>query len=822
MSDPIEITIVDGVATTIEPKLVGIADSADDADLALEYLQGRLGETAAAALSTETAATALQQTLGTTTISAKDFAAALAATGNDLRAISPEMFETAASTEAAAVSLRGYTQAQIDLFKAQQAGKIFMEDLNASFALTGKAARDSAAAFVEQATAAETANTALRGYTRAQLDLLKAEQDGAAFLADLNESFGLNATITKSAADSAAVFTAAMAEETAAIATTTGALVEQEGAVTKTTGVWGGLIGILAAFFAVGEVVKGIDNYTKLENAITLAGLSGDKAATQFDFLTKLAEDNGVAIGSVTSLYTKLIVVQSQLGLSSNGLNTLVTALTESFRIQGLGSAQVTQTLRDFSDILEGNNTNLTRYINNLQRADPALFNSVLKTLGVSAGQLTAELKDGTLSVAGFAQAVIDAAPTIQKLADVTHLTVSGSLNDLGTAFTKLVGDAQNSTGAIYLVALAIQTLAENLPAVATAVIIFGTAWLAFKTYGIAEYFVVYMIPAIIAFTAAMIPAVIEILAAAAPLLVLTAIAVGLGAALLALTGQTDNFVQSIKGIAGQIVDALGLSKIPDALKGVTGSLDTAAGSFLGLGSAAASGGTEATKATSATAGAVNSLNAALGITTTTANTNVVSVQHVSQMMQAVYDAAQQATGSVADLNDNLATTITRSDGTTASLVKFTDAQIAADTSINNTNSALQTQADRLAVLASRQAANPSLFNDPGNDNGNFPTLPTQTSFPDVTGFATGGSFVVGGRGGVDTNQVRFNATAGERVDILTPEQQRAQEKSLAGGARTANVNISIYAQDHNSFRRSRAQVGRQIGDAITAGMANG
>jgi hypothetical protein len=44
----------------------------------------------------------------------------------------------------------------------------------------------------------------------------------------------------------------------------------------------------------------------------------------------------------------------------------------------------------------------------------------------------------------------------------------------------------------------------------------------------------------------------------------------------------------------------------------------------------------------------------------------------------------------------------------------------------------------------------------------------------DLMGFKNGGSFNVGGRGGVDKNIVAFRATKGERVDISTSAQQRS------------------------------------------------
>jgi hypothetical protein len=51
--------------------------------------------------------------------------------------------------------------------------------------------------------------------------------------------------------------------------------------------------------------------------------------------------------------------------------------------------------------------------------------------------------------------------------------------------------------------------------------------------------------------------------------------------------------------------------------------------------------------------------------------------------------------------------------------------------------------------------------------------------------FADGGSFMVGGSGGTDSQLVQFMATPNERVTVSTPGQQ------AAGGATTINVNVS-------------------------------
>lgn len=74
-----------------------------------------------------------------------------------------------------------------------------------------------------------------------------------------------------------------------------------------------------------------------------------------------------------------------------------------------------------------------------------------------------------------------------------------------------------------------------------------------------------------------------------------------------------------------------------------------------------------------------------------------------------------------------------------------------------------------------------------------------------LPGFATGGSFMVGGSGGTDSKLVAFKATPGERVDVRTPGQQRA----TSGATIVQNFTFALPA-DNVDFRRSADQVARE------------
>jgi len=82
-------------------------------------------------------------------------------------------------------------------------------------------------------------------------------------------------------------------------------------------------------------------------------------------------------------------------------------------------------------------------------------------------------------------------------------------------------------------------------------------------------------------------------------------------------------------------------------------------------------------------------------------------------------------------------------------------------------------------------------------------TDPNITGDPGLSKLAHGGSFLVGGSGGTDSQLVGFRATPNERVSVETPEQQRENQ---AGPSIIQNFNI-FNPIDPDGFKRSQPQM---------------
>lgn len=84
--------------------------------------------------------------------------------------------------------------------------------------------------------------------------------------------------------------------------------------------------------------------------------------------------------------------------------------------------------------------------------------------------------------------------------------------------------------------------------------------------------------------------------------------------------------------------------------------------------------------------------------------------------------------------------------------------------------------------------------------------------------FASGGSFKVGGSGGVDSQPVGFMASPDEVVSVMTPRQQKEAAAYEGGRNVTVNNTMNISTPDVRGFKQSEAQISGRLALATRRG----
>jgi hypothetical protein len=774
--DPIQIVVTDGVASTIAPKLEGIATASVSAADATAQLQAQISKSVGIT--------------NAASISVAQYEAILANMSASTKALNTNLLQSAEASNAGATAMREYSAAEEDA-------------LSVSIAVA-EAIRVQDGVIVNMAKDIGIMAAAMR---EADASLIEEEAAFAAVSASLaahNAQIGTANTLVQ---EFRANLTAVAATETE-VATATGEL--------KTS--FASLGGFIIAAFGVGELAKAADTYIQFTNSIKLAGLSANDTAIVMDRLRDTADRNGVTIASVSTIYRRLALEQDRLHASTDDIIHAIDTVTDAFRINGTSAAASQRVIYDLSEALSGNTVQWRNMRGIITQAPEVLQLAAngIQSMNGDVNKLTEALKGSKFSTEEFFKGLVNGYKEADIVAAKTTLTISGTTNVLINAFDLFVGKSGEASGAIQFVNAAILLVARNLPLVADAVIAYGAAWLLVKSYNIAADLIslgitittvtipaIYQfgvtlvtetIPAITAFSVAVltegIPAFVAMAAGLAePTLIVLAIAaafVAVGVSILAVTGHLDLIPKTIAAVT-------------DGFKSAFTAVTGAAASFLGLNQNSAAAGAQ-----------LDNIRQHLGNFTEATAPAKAGTDALSSALKGANDNATT-------LKSSLVNVATAADGTLVYVNRLSAGVYQLKYSID--------QALVSAQDFSKEYAN--AFSAAGQ-NSDISYLPKQTSFPDFTPlpapkFAGGGSLIVNGTGGTDTTHVDLWATPGERIDVLTPQQQSQQAANSNKGDTHIHVGgITIVANDPNQFRESRAQIARDIGSIITVASKNG
>lgn len=233
-----------------------------------------------------------------------------------------------------------------------------------------------------------------------------------------------------------------------------------------------GLAGALAGAFSAQQVTSLIDQYTRLQNSLKVAGLEGEQLLDVQARLLDLGGKYGVNINTLADLYGNLSQVSEELGANQTQILKINEAVAQSLLITGKSSAQA-----------EGAVLGLVQAFGNgkLQAEEWAQINEGgLRPLLMAAAasekykgsvqNLRKAVYDGKVSSQEFFEAILDGSGKIEAKASAAAMTIEGAYQALNNRLIEYVGSTASAYGATGAIAKGIELLAENLDKVANAV----------------------------------------------------------------------------------------------------------------------------------------------------------------------------------------------------------------------------------------------------------------------------------------------------------------------------------------------------------------
>lgn len=227
----------------------------------------------------------------------------------------------------------------------------------------------------------------------------------------------------------------------------------------------------IGAAFGAREIAGLIDNYTRLQNALSVAGLEGEKLAQVQTRLFELGAKYGVDVNSLADLYGKAAQAGGDLGASQQQLLALTEATSQALLITGTSTQQASGAILGLTQALASGTVRAEEFNQINEGGLRPLLQAAAATdrFGGSVSKLRLAVVDGKVSSQELYTAILANAQLLEGQASKATLTLSGAYTALTNKLTEYVGESAKSHGVTEALAEGIKLLGDNIDTVVTA-----------------------------------------------------------------------------------------------------------------------------------------------------------------------------------------------------------------------------------------------------------------------------------------------------------------------------------------------------------------
>lgn len=225
------------------------------------------------------------------------------------------------------------------------------------------------------------------------------------------------------------------------------------------------LVSAMAAL-GVGLSVKALadtaDQFATLQAKVKVAVGETGNFQEAMAGVYQVALQTNTNLDSTASLFSQLNRVGKDMGLTQQQVLDVTKTINQAIKTGG-GSAQATEAA--LVQLTQGLSAGIIRSeeLNSILEQAPGIARALSASLGVTTSELRKMAENGELSAERVVKALQDQSGAIQAEYDKFPLTISNALQRISTAWTMLIGEMDQATGASSSVAQILVYIADNL-----------------------------------------------------------------------------------------------------------------------------------------------------------------------------------------------------------------------------------------------------------------------------------------------------------------------------------------------------------------------
>ena len=222
--------------------------------------------------------------------------------------------------------------------------------------------------------------------------------------------------------------------------------------------------GLIAGMFAGREALQAVDSYTRFTNSLKVAGLEGEALKQVQEELYQSAIKNGVALEPLGKLYGRAAQSAKELGASQKDLLAFTNGVTSALRVSGTSTEEASGALLQLSQLLASGTVHAEEF-NSVNEGARPILEAVARgsdKYGGSVAKLRAEVLKQKVTSKEFFDAFLKGSASLEAQAAKAPLTVAASFQNLQTALTRYVGEANQTWGITEKLTYAIKMMAKN------------------------------------------------------------------------------------------------------------------------------------------------------------------------------------------------------------------------------------------------------------------------------------------------------------------------------------------------------------------------